>query len=620
MVMTELRLQNASADYPSYMANRSYGMRTRMLGTRLLLLILLFAVSEHVPALETWRHVASGAIESNVVVDDTGNVSFAVHERWLYRLDPAGDRSFRVRLSEAVGDHIMALSDGSVVVSTAGGDIKRITPSGQVAWRLRHDENAELEAMAAGNRGVLYLVYANGGVRAINYAGHPVWAVDVGDPVVHGPKLTSDGNIHVVTEEGELLVLNAQADVEQSFQLDRMPSHIAIDSDDELLLIYDGLQVERVDPVAAERRIIASGAAEHDGGRISDVFVDGDGTVSLFRDDGVLLRHTGSGETGFRTIADSLRGAAAVGDGSFVISEMGGVLRRVDSYGQTTMTLRTRSGGGELFSPVVGRGGHVAVSGSEWTVHGLLLDSVDGRAFRGTGGGAAADGRIGPVRSPDRESLLGSPAFRARLGLIERGDTTAAERLLEDIEKGVSEGDLRGMSLWASELLLMISDDRDRRKIRASMPADLVRRSLTLLGRIGDATAALGLEVHALGESRPEHPDAVMEGLSYLGYSYRHRRSDVIDIVYARAGGPGVSAGLDAAYLDAIELVWRQGGAISERVIERIARLPHEAREKAARDRARRLLGRFSTDPVRLLNGTEGSSRLRSLEWRLEGL
>ncbi len=608
--------QHSGARDESPCPGRSWHVRV----TLFFVLMVLITASADLSGVETWRNVASGPIESDVVVDDRGNVSFAVNDRWLYRLDREGNRSVRIRLPEAAGEHIMALSDGSVVFSTESGNIKRVSPGGRIAWRLQHNDGEELKSMAASNRGFLYLAYETGGIRALNYAGQPLWAIDPGHTPVLGPTLGSNGDIHIVSEDKELLVLNAQADIERSFQLDRLPSHMAINADDELVLVYEGHRVEIVEPQKGERRVLARGDSDGSGASVENVFVDSDGTVSLFTDEGVLLRHTGRPDREFEQIADSLFGAAAVGDGTFIITEPDGVFRRIDSAGRPLMTVQTHSGGGELSRPVVGRQGHVAVAGSEWTVHGVVLSGVGGRAFRGANGGAAADGRIGPVSVAHRHRLLSITEFRVRWGMIEGGDTAAAGRFVNDLEAAISDGNLRGMSLWASELLLTITGGSNRGAERVAMPAELVRRAFTLLGRIGDARAAAGLEQHALGERAHDHPDSVIKGLSLLGYSYRYERSELIDVVYRRAGGAGVSAEMDGAYLDAIELVWRQGGEISRNAIETIARLPNKAGSTAARQQASRLLGQFTGSAVKLLNGSIGVLQEWSLERSIQGL
>ncbi|MFP4644447.1 MAG: hypothetical protein ACLFM0_08835 [Spirochaetales bacterium] len=578
--------------------------------------LLLFAIAYPADLLgfETWRHIATGAVESDVVIDDLGNVSFSVDNRWVYRLNPEGERSFRVRLSEPVGAHIMALSDGSLVVSTEAGDIERISPSGRVSWRLLHDEDRALHTMASSNRGVIYLAYEDGGVRAVNYAGRPVWSVDTGETTELGPVLDSEGNLHIVSGTGELLVLNPQADIVHSFQLERVPQKLAIDSDDELIVVYDDLKTERIDPAAGERRVIVSAIEEDRRTAISDLFVDGNGTVSLLREDGTLLRYSEGGDREFQTVAESLRGAAAVGDGTFIVSQPEGVLRRIDESGQTLLTVKTRSGGGELSRPVVGRGGHIAVPGSEWTVHGFSLDDVDKNAFRGRGAGAAADGRVTSVAGPTRRNLFDIREFRIRSRLIEQGDASVAEQSLEDIEQAISRGDLRGMSLWASELLLTVAGDRTGRNPASGLSAELVRQSYRLLGEIADSTAASGLEKHALGAAGVSHPRAIMYGLSRLGYSYRHDRSKLIDFVYRRAGGAGVSAALDSAYLDSVEAVWRQGGALNREMVRRIASLPHTAADDSTRIKAHRLSAMLSADADRPFGNAASTSTPLSAE------
>ncbi len=570
----------------------------------LLASLILFISSIFVAPLmaeSSWRFVASGRIVTDPVVLDSGDVSFAADDRNLYRLSSTGELRWRTRLPEKPAGRLIALHDESVLVELSDRRIERITRSGRHSWSLR-SPGERVTSITASNLGVIYLAYEGGGIRAVNYAGQSLWALSVGESVVHGPYISDNGSLVLITESGELLVLTSDGMVLESYDIEKTPSLAVMGSDGALVVADEdrreigriGISDGTIEPIA-----------ETDGS-VKRLIVDSDGAIAFTDEHSELYRVNSS-----QPLSQVEGGAAGTGDGGFVVTEEPGVVRVIDHEGETVVRMHV-GGGGALGAPVIGVGGHIAVAGrdEDWVVYGLKIDPVSVPAWANAGGSARNDGRIFEVGAPARNELRNRRDYRVRSDMIRAGGDSESEQVLSDIEARLDDGDLRGALAWVSTLLIEVTGiDATSRDPRRVAP-DIASRAYMAMGRVGDLTALRGLELAASRADDSTELQAIMRGFSSLGFSDRVPRGVLISEIYDRVGGPGASVATDEAFLAASEELWRQGARLPRVLIEMLSYLPRSGATEQVRGRARGLLARVAIEnrtvvPVAIRSGED---------------
>ncbi len=534
----------------------------------------------------SWRFVASGRIVTSPVVLDSGEVSFAADDRNLYRLSAGGELRWRTRLPQMPSGRLTALHDGSVLIELSDGRVERISRSGRHAWTLRSPDE-KLTSVAASNLGIIYLTYEGGGIRALNYAGHSLWALSVGDSVVHGPYISGDGSLVFITEGAELLVLTSGGTVADSYDIEEVPA-VAVKGPDGAVVVADeNGEISRISISDGTREIIAEAdsAAQR-------LILDIDGALAFVDEAGELY-----GATSSEPLAQVDGGVAGTGDGSYVVSEESGVVRVLDQAGKTVVRMRV-GGGGRLGEPVIGAGGHIVVPGrdEEWVVYGLKIDPVSAPAWVTAGGSGRNDGRIYEVAVPGRQELRNRRDYRVLSDMIRAGGNSESERVLSDVEARLDDGNLRGTLAWISALLIEVTGiDVSSRDSRLVAP-DIAARAYVALGRVGDLIALRGLERAASRVNDPSELRAIVRGFSILGFSDRVPRGVLISEIYERAGGPGMSAAMDEAFISASGKLWEQGARLPRVLVEILSYLPQSGASEHVRMRARALLARVAIE------------------------
>lgn len=553
-----------------------------------LILILLFSASVNISAIEAWRFVASGSAVTQPLVFDDGDIVFGADDGNIYRVGAEGRRRWRVRVRPGPTENMVALHDGAVVVELENGTVKRIAPGGGVAWRLSAPDEP-LRGMAASNLGAIYLTYEGGGIRAVNFAGRPLWAISAGASFRFDPIIGPDGNLHLVTDEQELLLISPDGETVRSFRLEQVPDHVALSPDGSLVFATSGGVLYSVDVTDGTLNEIHEGA-----GPLESIFVDAEGVISIFTAEGTLYPSfatiSGSSESEMTSsiAKDALSGAALIDTNRFVVAETEGRLRVIDETGASLITIQTQ-GMGELRGPRVGSAGHVAVTGSEWITYSFRVSEVSSTAWRGAGGSGRGDGRVHHLAPLSRREALERVRYRTLTALVEQGGSEQALRVLDEVEPLVTSGDLRGLLTWVSYLLIDIAGVNVGSQSQQRVPVEISSRAYRLLGRVGDRTAAEGLVRAAARVAEQSEVEALMEAISLLGYTHGPSRASLIHGLYSRAGGEGTAESLDIAFLDAAEALFRQGEVISRGMIEQISHLPSSGVGEVVRERAEAL-------------------------------
>lgn len=532
----------------------------------------------------SWRFVASGRILTNPVVHDSGETSFAAEDRNLYRLTAEGEIRWRTRLPEMPSGRLTALHDGSVLIELSDGRVERIARSGRRAWSL-HPPEEELTGIAASNLGIIYLSYEGGGIRALNYAGHALWALSVGDSVVHGPYISGSGELILITESAELLVLTVDGTVAGSYDLDGVPSVAALAPDSTVVVAGDDGSISRIRPSDGTSQVIAE--VDRD---VRRLIIDSDGSLAFVDQVGTLH---GLGSSG--PLSGVSGRFAGTGTGGYIVSEDSGVLRVFDEAGETVVRMSV-GGGGKLGEPVMGAGGHIVVPGpeEEWLVYGLKIEPARRPAWITANGSARNDGRIFEISVPGRRELRERRDYRVLSDTIGAGVSQESERVLSDLEARLDDGDLRGVLAWISTLLMEITGIGFSRGDGRFVSPDIAARAYTALGRVGDLIALRGLELAAARAADPSEFRAIMRAVSAVGFSDRVSRGVLITEIYARAGGPGRSAAMDEAFVSASEELWEQGARLPRLLVETLSHLPRDGATERIRVRARALLARVA--------------------------
>lgn len=579
-------------------------VRRTATGVFLCALCVLLPGTIHAQNPDLWRFVASGEILTPLVVHDSGGISFISDDGNLYRVHEYGIRQWRRRLTEPPSGEIAGLHDGSVVFGLESGAVKRVGPAGAVAWRLSPAETP-LSSISASNLGVIYLAYESGGLRAINYAGRSLWAVSVGSDFAHGPILGTEGQVYLVTEGQELLQLSPDGHTEISYELERVPVQAAIRPDNTLVFGYEDGSIEVVDAQTDTETLIAQVPSAP-----QQLFVDADGTVSALDSDGHLWRISDDPEPadGYTvyTVAEGVVRAGATGAGEYIVTDADALVRRIDSSGEVRMTIRPGflQGSAESISaPVMGRSGHVAFTDSQWALWAFSGQNIAGRSWLGEASNGLRNSRIAELHPLSRSDLRDITEYRVLSSLVSEGGLRESERVLEEIESALDRGDLRGQSSWISHLLMNLAghaaggpDSGNSTRGSRRVTSEIASRAYAALGRVGDRVALQALHHAALRVDDVTRLESVMAALGETGYDLDVSRDIIIQRAYRRAGGPGAHAGLDTAYIRAIETLWEQGVRLSPDVVSQIAALQESGANGRIRGEAGDLLTRMIFD------------------------
>ncbi len=192
----------------------------------------------------------------------------------LYRFAKTGELRWRWPAAPAKGNHVGAapieLADGSVAFAAQGGDVVRVSSSGELIWHVsvRGDveggmvANAALDVFVAGDDGTL---------RAIDRSGATVWELPLGAPV-HAPlALGPHGNIVVVDVRGGVHVVDGEGREQWKYELGTPVYSAPLVGSDGAILIC-----ARDDSL----HILSSEGRKHEVFLLSD---DADGGISMDR-------------------------------------------------------------------------------------------------------------------------------------------------------------------------------------------------------------------------------------------------------------------------------------------------------------------------------------------------
>jgi len=531
-----------------------------------------------------WRYIPGGVLRGPVVAGADGSVYFQADDWYLYHIARDGAVIDKFDLGAAPGDALVAGADGSVITTTANGDITAVSSAGKRLWRIAGSSiNAAsgvsgslvpLAAAAKANR-LSYVAFRQGVLACINESGNLLWTAAFESSLVmfqavSGGLLVSDstGRLYSFDDSGTVLwavrvsapVIAAEADHGVTYVITQDGSIEAVNSN-------GGLVWERTIGKGRTTRFTGTPTITIDAE--GDVVTVGqEGGLYSFRPDGTLRYHAFLPSTRF---AGSARGPG----GLLYATTDTGLIVALHTDGTAAFSIRTPEPA-KLGVPWAA-GIRQIVSGADtWVVYAF---SVVGNPDSSAAGSAEQSNRGTPASAPSGASagfanesyLLGAftrgawnqsadyAMLRARVDSQSSQDRQSA---IDEIERRVRDHRLRTAVPYLSELLARVAAGPYIDGGRTDNPL-LRARAVSLLGAIGTASARSFLVKLVLRETDSDVLAAEIISLGSFGGDADHSvRGSLLSIIASQdPTSPDASVG--RAIVICLRSILRVEGGIS---------------------------------------------------------
>ena len=457
-----------------------------------------------------WRFIPGGVLRGPVVAGSDGSVYFQADDWYLYHISGGGAVINRFDLGAAPGDALVAGSDGSVVTTTANGDITAVSSAGKRLWRIGGSainsaaggsgSLAPLGAVAKSNR-LIYVAFRQGDLVCINAAGNLLWTVSFESHLamlraVAGGLLVSDttGRLYSFDDSGTVLwtirlsapVVAADSDRGVTYAITQDGTIEAVNSSGGLLWARSIGQGG-----TAQSTFVPTITIDTDG----DVVATGeDGSLNSYRPDGTLRYHAFLPATRFA-------GCARGPGGLLYVTTDTGLIVALHSDGTAAFSIRTPEPA-KLGVPWIAGDRQIVTGADTWVVYAFdvvghldspaagtadspILSSRDSAASAANASSAAEPYLLG---SFPRGAWNGNADYATLRARIDSQSSQDRQDVIDEIARRVQDHRLRTAVPYLSELLARVAAAPFIEGGRAVSPL-LRARAVTLLGTIGTTAA-----------------------------------------------------------------------------------------------------------------------------------
>ncbi len=511
----------------------------------LVALVLVFATggslySEPLPAAAlglAWRHVPGGVIRGPVAAGPSGSVYFQSNDWYLYRIGPDGSVLFRFDMKEPPGSALIADVGGTVVATTANGELLGVSGSGKELWHRSArsiagtDPGGEVPApigMTESSDGLIFVAYRDGVLACLNLSGKLLWDLrfDSSLTTLCG---SADGRFFVGDKTGRVYCFDESGSVRWTVALSAPAASVAGHGDRAYVVTETGLLVA----LGAKGQPLWHFRLGSDRQRNPhpNIVVDAVGDIMVPGTDGKLYGVTPDGKQRYAAfLSDARFAGCARGPGGIVYATTNtGLLIALGSDGAALFSVGTPEPA-DLGTPYVVGPREVVAGASSWVVYAFRLYGTvpvtgEGRPSKGE----AADSGTKSGTHPREEAVIAESPLSMFSGTEGKdsadyvslhsriGSTYARDRAdaVSEIADRVDAHKLRGSLPYVTELLAGVaaSPFLDRKIVDIRLRLTAVR----LLGYIGDGRSRRFLIWLAFHARDPSVLAATAEALGGTG-------------------------------------------------------------------------------------------------------
>lgn len=156
---------------------------------------------------QRWSRSLGDRVYATPLVDDDKSIYVGTDAKKFVRLSPNGEVVFRLD-TDGDADTAAVLGKDGTIIFAAGKSVYAVRRGGDLAWRFAAKAKV-FTAPAVTNEGLVVFGSQDHRVYALTPAGTLAWSVDLGADVDGSPVVGDDGSIYVGTDAGDVVKVAA---------------------------------------------------------------------------------------------------------------------------------------------------------------------------------------------------------------------------------------------------------------------------------------------------------------------------------------------------------------------------------------------------------------------------